>query len=120
MKGREMNLMYGEYHTIPYQSNIKEKFLWKFSLSETLWIAAGLWSSYQMFQYIPSLGSYFPLSYLHFLTPLLLCLFMCYAKEKSTKIPYWKYLYWIIKLRFSRRTYYYRKVNTVKGGDRYV
>jgi hypothetical protein len=113
-----VQLMWGQYHPIPYQSKIKEKFIGPLSLDQTLWWSAGGLLSYQMSQIIPPIGSDWFYSRLHYGIPLAFCAFLCHSKHRRTGLPFWKYLYLVTRLRLRQRRYLYRKSNVVPGGDR--
>jgi len=117
--------MYREIHELPYQSGLKEKFLslgpFSFSLSESAWLAFGLTMSYQMTKYVPPVPFLsFPWKYVHYLIPLIAAFFFSRANHPATGIPLWQYMIRWIQVRTRQRVFYYRKVNTVKGGDRYL
>jgi len=118
-------MAYRESHELPYQSGLKEKFLSigpvALSLGETGWVALGVVLSDKMVQYVPPIPFVsFPFSYLHYLIPLAITYFFSKAKHPATGIPLWKYFGRWIAVRRRQRVFYYRKVNTVKGGDRYI
>lgn len=110
-------MSWGQAHPLPYNSKIKERLIGRFSFGQSAWILAGLFLSYKMSQYVPRLGNDMLFSRIHYLLPLALCLFLCYTKQPATGLPIGKYILIIVNLRMRRRTYLYRKRNTVKGGD---
>ncbi|SHN66256.1 hypothetical protein [Desulfitobacterium chlororespirans] len=117
--------MYRETHELPYQSGLKEKFFslgpFSFSLDESIWIAAGVTISYQMTEYIPPIGFLtFPWGYVHYFIPTLLAAFFARAKHPATGKTLVQYAIRWIQIRVRQRVFYYRKVNTVKGGDRHI
>ena len=112
-----------EIHELPYQSGVKEKFFSlgpiSLSLDESGWVFAGVIISYQMPNYIPTIGSSFPWSYLHYAIPVLVCYFLSKAKHPRTGIPLISWIGRFIAIRRRDRAFYYRRVNVVKGGDRH-
>lgn len=117
--------MYRESHELPYQSGLKESFLklgpFVFSLDEAGWVALGLILSYKMVQIVPPIPFLpIPWKYVHYIIPALVMYFFSRAKHPATGIPLWKYMYRWISVRMRQRVFYYRKVNTVKGGDRHI
>lgn len=117
--------MYREIHELPYQSGLKEKFLsigpFSFSLGESTWVGLGVMLSYKMTQYVPPIPFLsMPWDYVHYLIPLLVAYFFSKAKHPSTGLSLWKYMIRWVQIRTRQRVFYYRKVNTVKGGDRYI
>ncbi len=105
--------MWGQYHPIPYQSKIKEKFLKIFgiglSFTQALWWSAGGYLSYQMSKVVPPLGSDWMYSRLHYAIPFAACMYLCYFKHTGTNLPVWKYYGLILRLRFRRRVFLYKK-----------
>lgn len=118
-------MSYRESHELPYQSGLKEKFLslgpLTLSLGETGWVAVGVILSYKMAQTVPPLPFIsVPFKYLHYLLPMVVTYFFSKAKHPATGVPLWQYLWRWASIRRRNRVFYYRKVNTVKGGDRYL
>ncbi|KLU61440.1 hypothetical protein CEB3_c21190 [Peptococcaceae bacterium CEB3] len=117
--------MYREIHELPYQSGLKEIFFslgpLAFSLGEFAWIAAGVIVSYKMTQIVPPIPLLpFPLKYLHYPIPLLVAYFFAKASHPATGVPLWKYILRWVAVRRRQRVFYYRKINTAKGGDRHI
>lgn len=117
--------MYHEIHELPYQSGLKERFLklgpFAFSFGESAWIGLGVILSYKMTQIIPLIPFLsIPWNCLHYLIPVLFTYFFSKAKHPTTGIPLWKYMTRWVAIRTRQRTFYYRKVNTFKGGDRHI
>lgn len=116
---------YKESHELPYQSGLKEKFLSlgpiSLSLGETGWVALGVFLTSKMVQYVPPIP-YVPIpgNSLHYLIPLVTTYFFSKAKHPATGLPLWQYFARWVTIRQRQREYYYRKVNTVKGGDRHL
>lgn len=118
-------MAYQEFHELPYQSGLKEKFLsigpFAFSLGESAWVGLGIIISYKMALNVPPIPFLsFPWKYLHYLIPLLVTYFFAKAKHPTTGISLWKYIGRWVAIRIRQRVFYYRKVNTVKGGDRHI
>lgn len=118
-------MAYREIHELPYQSGLKENFLklgpFAFSLGETAWVTLGVILSYKMVQFVPPIPFLsIPWKYGHYLIPTLVMYFFSKAKHSTTNIPLWKYMFRWVAVRMRQRVFYYRKVNTVKGGDRHI
>lgn len=118
-------MAYRESHELPYQSGLKEKFLSigpvALSLGETGWVALGITLTYKMAQTLPPIPLIsFPFNYFLNVIPLLITYFFSKARHPSTGITLWQYIGRWGAIRYRPRVFYYRKVNTVKGGDRYI
>ncbi|NDI36654.1 hypothetical protein [Chengkuizengella sediminis] len=108
--------MWGQYHPIPYQSKLKEKFLGPLSFGETIWMGIGAVLSYQMTKFIPPIGSDIIFSRIHYFIPLALTWYLAYGKH-PTGFTIGKYLIMMILIRLRNRKYLYRRVNIKTGGD---
>lgn len=112
--------MYGQYHPLPYQSKIKEKFITFFgiglSFSQSVWWAVGGILSYKMAQIVPRIGDDWFYSRLHYAIPFAVCLFLCHSKHGTTGLPIWKYYWRVIQLHLRQREFMYLKMSN--RGDR--
>lgn len=108
--------MWGQYHSVPYQSKIKEKFLTVFgiglSFKQALWWATGLFLSVKMSKIIPPIGNDWMYSRIHYAIPFALCMYLCYFKHTGTNLPVWRYYSILIQLRVRCRVFLYKKGGT--------
>lgn len=111
--------MWGENHPLPIKSKIKERLIGRFSLGQSVWIGTGLYLSSKMSNFIGPLTIFhnFIFQRIHYGIPLLICAFFGFARHNKTGLMYGKYLILMLDLRFRRRTFLYRKMNTKEGGD---
>jgi len=108
----------GEYHPIPYQSKIQEKFISLFgiglSLSQVIWWAIGGILSYQMSKVVPRIGTDWFYSRLHYAIPFAICVFLCHARHGPTGLPVWLYMLDVVRLRLRQRKFLYRRLSIPK------
>lgn len=110
-----------EFHPIPYQSKIREKFISIFgiglSLSQSIWCAVGGMLSYQMSLVVPRIGDDWFYSRLHYAIPFGICLFLCYGTHSATGLQLWRYMLDAAYARVRRRKFLYKKQSIPSGGE---
>jgi hypothetical protein len=111
--------MWGDNHPLPYNSQIKERLIGRFSFGQSIWIGTGIFLSVKMSKIVPLIPfiNNFIICRIHYLFPLAVMVFFGFARHKKTGLMYGSYLSLILRLRFKRRKYLYRKKNIVEGGD---
>ena len=107
-------MSYREFHELPYQSGIKEKFFSlgpvSLSLDEAAWVFGGIIMSYHLSKKIPPLDLFsFPFSHLHYTIPVLAAYFFAKAKHPRTGISLWKYILRWVAVRRRERVFYYNR-----------
>ena len=109
-----------EFHPIPYQSKIREKFITLFgiglSLTQAAWWAVGGMLSYQMSRFVPRIGDDWFYSRLHYAIPLGICLLLCHGMHGPTGLSLWRYALDAISIRMRPRKFSYRKTSCMEGG----
>ena len=114
--------MYGEHHPLPYQSKIKEKFVSflniRLTLVEFAWWIVGISLSTKLMKIIPPIGNDWMFSHIHQFIPFYITLLIAHGRHPRTGLSLAKYLILMVMIRFRRRKFTYRKVNTAEGGDR--
>ncbi|WP_019156882.1 hypothetical protein [Robertmurraya massiliosenegalensis] len=104
--------MYGQYHEVPYNSNVEEAIIGPFSWSQLLWLAPGIMGTYQVAQIFPKL----PLGSLifdrvHWFIPIIISLVFAFFKDPKTNLSLFQLILTKIKLKARNRTFYYRRKN---------
>lgn len=104
--------MYGEYHEVPYKSNVQEAIIGPFSWRQLLWLAPGVMGTYQFATHIPKLPMDSLLfSRVHWLIPIIISLIFAYFKDHKTNLSLFGLIVTKTKLLFRNRTFYYRRKN---------
>lgn len=105
-------------HQIPFDTGEEERLIGPLSTSETLWLAGGIFVSYQLIKIFPPLPLPNVLAYLHYLIPLGISVLMAFVKYKDMTFMQ-LFQTWI---RFKRRKkslrYEYRNIFQGKEGKR--
>jgi hypothetical protein len=110
-------MSYREFHELPYQSGIKEKFFTlgpvSLSLDESAWVFFGIILSYNMTKHLPPMEMLsFPFSHLYYVIPVLVTYFFAKAKHPRTGISLWKYIGRWLAIRKRERVFYYCRMQS--------
>lgn len=104
--------MYGEYHEVPYKSNVQEAIIGPFSWSQLLWLTPGVIGSYKLATLVPKLPiDSFLFSRIHWITPIIISLMFAFFKDPKTNLSLFGLITTKIRLRVRNRTFYYRRRN---------
>lgn len=104
--------MYGEYHEVPYKSNVQEAIIGPFSWSQLLWLAPGVIGSYNLATIFPKLPiDSFIFARVHWFIPIIISLIFAFFKDHKTNLSLFELILTKIKLRARNRTFYYRRKN---------
>lgn len=104
--------MYGEYHEVPYKSNVQEAIIGPFSWSQLLWLAPGVMGSYKLATIFPTLPiDSMIFSRIHWFIPIIISLIFAFFKDPKTNLSLFELILTKIKLRARNRTFYYRRKN---------
>lgn len=104
--------VYGEYHEVPYKSNVKEAIIANFSWGQLLWLAPGVILSYKVATNIPKLPiDSLVFSRIHWFLPLIISIIFATFKDPTTNLSLAKMLIGHIKLRIRNRKFTYRRKN---------
>ena len=78
------------YHPLS-KITVREKLLFGLSVSQSLWLLAGIFIAGKMADLVPPLPFKIPYGYLHYLIPVGICAFFAFVTHKSglTFIQYW-------------------------------
>ncbi|CAN7767413.1 hypothetical protein LJR153_007320 [Paenibacillus sp. LjRoot153] len=111
--------MWGDNHPLPYNSQIKERLIGRFSFGQSIWIATGIYMAVKMSKNVPTIPfiDNFIVCRIHYLLPIAVAIFFGFAKHNKTGLMFGNYLGLILRLRFKRRKFLYRKKNIREGGD---
>lgn len=100
-------------HPIPFETGDEEKLLWRFSMSQSIWIVVGVALSYQMTGLVPPLPLPNIFGYLHYLLPLLVCATFAFVKVRDMTLFQFARVW--IRFRRNKQQLLYRQPS--KGGD---
>ncbi|MEQ2529086.1 hypothetical protein WMO40_20640 [Bacillaceae bacterium CLA-AA-H227] len=104
--------MYGEYHEVPYKSNVQEAIIGPFSWSQLLWLAPGVIGSYQLAKIIPKIPvDSILFSRIHWFIPIVISLVFAFFKDPKTNLSLFQLIVTKVKLKKRNRTFYYRRKN---------
>lgn len=104
--------MYGQYHEVPYKSNVEESIIGPFSWSQLLWLAPGVIGAYQLSQFVPKLPLDSMLfSRIHFFIPIVISLVFAFFKDPKTNLSLFQLIVTKVKLHRRNRIFYYRRRN---------
>lgn len=87
------------YHPLS-KMTVKEKLLFKLSISQSLWVLGGVFIAVKMADIVPPLPFSFPYAQIHYMIPLGICCVFAFVNHKSglSLIQYgWSYI--LYKLR---------------------
>lgn len=108
--------MYKEYHDIPYNSKIEEAIIGSFSLGQLAWLAPAAFLSFQLSQHVPLLpfveSDVF--SRIHWFLPIIIAVIFIKVKHPKTNLTLSKYMVLMIRFKFRRKRFHYRRVNISK------
>jgi hypothetical protein len=104
--------MYGQYHEVPYKSNVQEAIIGPFSWSQLLWLTPGVIGSYKLATTIPKLPiNSFIFARIHWIIPIIISLIFAFFKDPKTNLSLFELLVTKIKLRNRNRVFHYRRKN---------
>lgn len=110
--------MYGEYHEVPYKSNVQEAIIGPFSWSQLLWLAPGIWGTYQLATTLPKLPiDSMVFSRVHWFFPIIISLIFAFFRDSKTNLSLYELIVTKIKLRARNRTFYYRRKNMPSSSE---
>lgn len=98
-------------HQIPFDTGEEERLLGPLSISQTLWVSAGIFLSYRAAKALPPLPLPSVFGYLHYLLPLALCAAAAFIKYKGMSLTQFLFMYWAFlkrrkRIQFERKNYY--------------
>jgi hypothetical protein len=97
--------MYGNQHPITFKREKGEKIVFGLSFKELFWWGLGIWLCTRMYKLVPPLPiDNIIAKYMHYLLPLMFCLFIGYTEERKTGLTISKYIQYYIRERKRKRT----------------
>ncbi|PTQ51905.1 MAG: hypothetical protein HSCHL_0981 [Hydrogenibacillus schlegelii] len=100
-----------EYHSVPYQTGLKPKFIGPLDFSQTVWLAAGGLLAYELARFIPKILPDPVFGRVHLLVPIGLAVIIAFGKHPTTNIPISSYLSRVVLHRLRPKRYFW-----VRGG----
>jgi len=99
-------------HQIPFDTGEEERLLGPLSISATLWLAGGVYLSYQFAKVLPPLPLPNLFAYIHYIFPLFVAVVMAFIKYKDMTILQF-ILLWIRFRRRKRKLLFHRQNPTI-------
>lgn len=109
---------WGQYHEVPYKSNVKERIVAGLSWEQLLWVAPGVILSFQIATNVPKLPfDSILFSRVHWFVPLIISLVFATFKDPRTNLSLFQLMLVKQKLKRRKRTFLYRRSKMPKWED---